>query len=82
MNRKWATQFKPTGSRIGFQDYANQIVSPEGKEITISHQEVITGKTRTTKLPDGYYRCTVVEWYNNKPKPCTMCEEMIGKLNA
>ena len=84
----WKTQYRISGSGpIGFQSYANEVVTPDGKTITVGFQTVKTGEVKTEPLPVEWYgphfvRQSLVNPTGAGPEPDELCEFIAAACNA
>lgn len=81
----WKTQHIPTGGydQAGYLSYANQVVAPDGRTYTISHQRVRHAVVRSTPIGNGYHRFHYDWRYKDRePAPCERCEFIAAACNA
>lgn len=84
----WKTQYSPSGSGpIGFQSYANNVVTPDGQVITVGFQQVKTGDVKTEPLPVEWYgphyvRHTLINPTGAGPEPDPLAEFIAAACNA
>lgn len=74
--------YRRVSYRIGIETYANIVIFPDGKEIIVSFQDVITGKVKKIEDKNGNYHFELQDRTNNTPKPCSLTEHIAKLLNG